>query len=83
MEKEVTVATATPEPGRVDAARVIVYHDLTKGGWCWTARDTNGEEVANSGDDGYVERGDARKAAHDLFPNAEIAEMGSGAGELD
>jgi|KBSSwiStaDraftv2_1062776.scaffolds.fasta_scaffold292725_2 hypothetical protein len=72
---------STPRPGRVDAARVVVFQ--AEDGWRWTASDTNGENVADSGDDGYVERATAMQAARDLFPNAEVVEVGPSAGELD
>jgi uncharacterized protein YegP (UPF0339 family) len=52
----------------VDAAKVTVYKDAA-GEWRWSARDTNGERVADSGE-GYVDRGWAIKAASDLFPDA-------------
>ena len=58
-------------PGEVDAAKVVVYENEA-GEWCWSARDTNGEEVANSGDDGYSQKYDAKNAAQDLFPDAEM-----------
>jgi len=73
--------SSSPRSGRVDAARVVVFEG--KDGWQWRASDTNGENVADSGDDGYVERGDAIQAAQDLFPRAEIVELDSGSGELD
>lgn len=65
------VVMSAPQPGHVDAAKVELYTDEV-GEFRWQARDTNGEIVADSGDDGYVERSYAEKAARDLFPNAEI-----------
>jgi hypothetical protein len=62
-----------PEPGQVDAARVTIYRK--DGTWWWLAKDTNGETVADSGDDGYTEHHRAVQAAKDLFPDAEMIEL--------
>jgi len=59
-----------PMPGHVDAARTIGYEDAA-GEFRWKALDTNGNEVADSGE-GYVNKAYAEKAAKDLFPAAEF-----------
>ena len=64
------MSESTPTPGHVDAAEIVIFE--TDNGWSWSARDTNGEEVATSGDDAYTERSRAESAARDLFPDAEI-----------
>jgi uncharacterized protein YegP (UPF0339 family) len=64
-----------PSQGHVDAARVTIYRDSANE-WRWSARDTNGETVADSGE-GYERHTDAVNAAQDLFPNAEILELTS------
>lgn len=65
----------SPEAGHVDAARVTIYQDKAHE-WRWSARDTNGQKVADSGE-GYLSHADAVDAAHDLFPDAEIVELSS------
>jgi uncharacterized protein YegP (UPF0339 family) len=54
----------------VDAAKVVIYRDAADE-WRWSAKDTNGERVADSGE-GYVDRRWAIKAATDLFPDATV-----------
>lgn len=60
-----------PTPGHVDAAVVHIYIDNADE-WRWSARDTNGETVADSGE-GYTEYATAKQAAVDLFPDAVFA----------
>jgi uncharacterized protein YegP (UPF0339 family) len=55
---------------KVEARRVRVYEDKA-GEYRWTARDSNGEAVADS-NEGYKTRWSAYEAARDLFPDAVI-----------
>lgn len=50
--------------------KVRVYLDAA-GEWRWTARSTNGRNLADSGE-GYRNHADAMKIAADLFPGIPI-----------
>lgn len=53
--------------------KVRVYRDQA-GEWRWTARSSNGRNLADSGE-GYANHADAMKIAADLFPQAEVVEQ--------
>lgn len=57
----------------VEAHTVRVFEDEA-GEFRWTARDSNGEPVADS-DEGYTEHSDALEAAESLFPDAVVVDV--------